>query len=82
MASITWSIKNQSANTILYLFNHYLKGNSLEIEPIDNIVSDKSLKRTRFDFGYVIPDYEKMVAELAAWMRQHKNLYPHYDIAD
>lgn len=74
--------KSISKHDLLSLFNHYLKGNSLEIEPVDNIVSDKSLKRTRFDFGYVIPDYEKMVAELAAWMRQHKNLYPHYDIAD
>ena len=66
---------------LLGLFNKYLRGNSLVIHPIDNkMTADKSLKRTRFDFDYRIPDYEQMVAELADWMRAHKFLYPHYDL--
>lgn len=67
---------------LLSLFNKYLRGNGIKIEPADNIQSDKSLKRTRFDFSYTIPDYEKMVSELAQWMRKHRELYPHYEIAD
>lgn len=65
---------------LLKLFNNYLRNDLLTIVPSDTLVSDKSLKRTRFDFGYVIPDYETMVAELAVWIRNHKELYPHYDL--
>lgn len=65
---------------LLELFNKYLKGNSIKINPIDGINANKSLKRTRYDFGYEIPDYEVMVCELAQWMKEHKSMYPHYDI--
>ena len=47
---------------------------------VGGIIADKSLKRTRFEFSYLIPDYEVMVAELADWMRAHKHLYPHYNL--
>lgn len=63
---------------LLRLFNHYLKGDSLKINPVDGICADKSLKRTKYDFSYLIPDYETMVAELAEWMKKHKEMYPHY----
>lgn len=65
---------------LLQLFNHYLRGDSVEIRSVEGINADKSLKRTRFDFGYVIPDYSVMVQELAEWIRQHKALYPHYGL--
>lgn len=65
---------------LLKLFNKYLKGDALTIVPVDKMAADKSLKRTNWDFDYRIPDYETMVAELAAWMRAHKALYPHYDL--
>lgn len=65
---------------LLELFNRYLRKDKVKIVPADNIVADKSLKRTHWDFAYKIPDYEKMVAELAEWMRAHRQLYPHYDL--
>lgn len=65
---------------LLDLFNRYLRKDKVKIVPADNIVADKSLKRTHWDFAYKIPDYEKMVAELAEWMRAHCQLYPHYDL--
>lgn len=65
---------------LLRLFNHYLRDDTVRINPIEGINADKSLKRTRFDFEYLIPDYEVMVAELATWMKQHKNMYPHYNL--
>ena len=34
----------------------------------------------KFDFDYLIPGYEVMVAELADWMRAHKDMYPHYQL--
>ena len=63
---------------LLQLFNHYLRNDSVKITPVEGVVADKSLKRTRYEFSYLIPDYEKMVAELAEWVNSHKELYSHY----
>jgi dTDP-4-dehydrorhamnose reductase len=65
---------------LLILFNHYLRGDSLKINPVEGVNADKSLKRTRFEFSYLIPDYETMVAELAEWIKKHKDMYPHYNL--
>ncbi len=65
---------------LLKLFNRHLRGNALEIIPVDGVTADKSLIRTNFEFDYQIPDYETMVSDLADWMRAHRSLYPHYDI--
>ena len=65
---------------LLRLFNKYFKNNALDIVPVDNMAADKSLKRTNWDLSVPVPDYEVMVAELAAWMKDHKQLYPHYDL--
>lgn len=65
---------------LLKLFNKHLRGNKLEINPVDGVTADKSLIRTNFEFNYKIPDYETMVSEMADWMRAHRSLYPHYDI--
>ena len=52
----------------------------MTIIPVDKMAADKSLKRTRWDFDYKIPDYETMVAELSEWIYAHKELYPHYKL--
>ncbi len=63
---------------LLKLFNKHLKKNALDIVPVDKMAADKSLKRTNWEFAIPIPNYEVMVAELAAWMKDHRQLYPHY----
>ncbi len=65
---------------LVKLFNRYLRNDKVVINPVDGICADKSLKRTRFEFSYLIPDYETMVAEMAVWIKTHKELYPHYNI--
>ncbi|MFA5005855.1 MAG: sugar nucleotide-binding protein [Candidatus Izemoplasmatales bacterium] len=65
---------------LLKLFNRYFKNNTVQIIPKDEIYIDKSLKRTKFEFDYLIPDYEVMVLELAEWMKNHTHLYPHYKL--
>lgn len=65
---------------LLGLFNKYLRGSELTIKPIDGVTADKSLIRTNFEFDYTIPDYETMVREMADWMKEHRSLYPHYNI--
>ena len=63
---------------LLKLFNKYLRGGRVQINPVEGVNADKSLKRTNWDFNYRIPDYEQMVAEMAEWIYKHKELYPHY----
>ncbi len=63
---------------LLKLFNQYIRNNAVNVIPVDKCAADKSLKRTRYEFNYRIPDYEQMVTEMADWMRGHKQLYPHY----
>lgn len=63
---------------LLKLFNHYLRNDEIEIHPVDGICADKSLKRINYEFDYRIPDYEEMVSDLAVWIGNHKDLYPHY----
>lgn len=65
---------------LLKLFNNYLRNNELIIEPFEGFVADKSLVRSRFEFDYLIPDYEKMVFELSQWLNNHSQLYPHYKL--
>lgn len=66
---------------MLVLFNKYLRRNEIEIVPEENFKIDKSLKRTNYElFGYKMPGYEQQIKELGEWMRNHKELYPHYDI--
>lgn len=62
------------------LFNKYMRNNSIIINPVDGINADKSLKRTKYDFDYLIPDYETMIKEMAEWIKRHKELYPHYHL--
>jgi dTDP-4-dehydrorhamnose reductase len=69
-----------SKHDLLMLFNHYFRGDSVRIRPVEGICADKSLKRTKYDFNYIIPDYETMIAELAEWVNLHRNLYPHYNL--
>jgi dTDP-4-dehydrorhamnose reductase len=71
---------NISKYDLLCLLNKYLRNDSIKINKVDGICADKSLKRTKFDFDYLIPDYEVMVSEMAEWVKAHKDLYPHYDL--
>lgn len=65
---------------LLKLFNN-IRLNPIEIIPEENFIADKSLVRTKYDgFDYKIPDYETMVFELGDWMKNHKELYPYYDL--
>lgn len=65
---------------LLRLFNHYFKNDTIKINPVEGVCADKSLKRTKYDFSYLIPDYEKMIYELSQWVDKHRDMYPHYFI--
>ncbi len=63
---------------LLCLFNAQLRREPVEIRPVDQMASDKSLLCTRTDVHLDIPGYSEMIRELAVWMREHRSLYPHY----
>lgn len=69
-----------SKHDLIELLNHHIRSDALTIIPSDTFVADKSLKRTRFEFGYTIPDYEIMIIELSKWIQDHKEMYPHYNL--
>jgi dTDP-4-dehydrorhamnose reductase len=65
---------------LISLFNQYFRNNEIVICRSDAPVVDKSLKNTRTDFTFVVPDYEVMVAEMKQWIVNHRSIYPHYVI--
>lgn len=66
---------------LLQLINQYIRKIPVDVMPVDTVKIDKSLVRTRFEgFDYQIPDYEIMIAEMGQWMREHSELYPHYQL--
>lgn len=65
---------------LLKLFNRYMRNDELKINAVEGVNADKSLKRTRYEFDYLIPDYETMISELATWMHVHRRIYPHYSL--
>ena len=71
---------NISKYELLKLFNHYLRNDEIKVNPVEGLVADKTLIRTNNSFDYQIPDYETMIREMAEWIRNHKELYPHYKI--
>ena len=77
---MTTIIHSISKYELCGLFNKYFRNGSIKINPVEGVNADKSLKRTNFDFTYLIPDYETMVRELAEWVYAHKDMYPHYNL--
>lgn len=72
--------ENISKYELLKLFNKHLRNSELIIKPVDGVVADKTLIRINDEFDYQIPDYDTMIREMAEWMRNHKELYPHYNL--
>jgi dTDP-4-dehydrorhamnose reductase len=57
-----------SKYTLLKLIQEIFRKNDVEIIPDTEIILDRSIKRTRADFQYLIPSYQEMLFELREWM--------------
>jgi len=53
-------------------------GRSIEIEPSDVPRIDKRLVPFLGGLDFAVKDYEEQVRNMAAWIREHSTLYPHY----
>lgn len=71
---------NISKYSLLKLFNHYVRNDEVDIQPFDGYSADKTLIRTNYEFTEKVPDYDIMVSEMAQWIREHNELYPHYNL--
>lgn len=65
---------------LLRLFDRELRDGKVEIVPDGNVQLDKTLVRTNYGCSFRPGGYAEQVAEMAEWMRAHKDLYPHYEI--
>lgn len=74
-------VNNETINKyeLVSLFNKY-SNKGLKINKVDGIIHDKSLYRTRNDFNFVVPTYEKQIQEMFEWINKHKNLYRNYNV--
>lgn len=75
-------VNNESINKfdLCSLFNKYFRAGEVEINPDDKLQLDKSLYHRRNDFSYVVPSYEQQIKDMYEWVREHKELYPHYKV--
>ncbi len=62
---------------LLEIFNHVWRGGKININPLADPVSDKSLRNTRNDFKYAVPGYREMCESLKEWTTTHQTCYPH-----
>lgn len=62
--------KKISKYDLLKLFSKYMN-KDIEIEKYEDYFSDKSLIRTKEDFNYKVPEYEKMIEELNEWIKMN-----------
>lgn len=65
---------------LLCLVKRYMRTDNIRIVKSDKIVIDKSLMRSDCVSDFDIPDYETMIIELAKWTKNHRTLYPQYDL--
>lgn len=63
---------------LLCLFNHEMHRDAVKVVSCGTFSCDKTLARTALPGGYRPASYAKQIADLAAWMRVHRELYPHY----
>lgn len=75
-------VNNESINKfdLLELFNIHFRAGEVRITPNDKLQLDKSLRRKREDFSFVVPSYEQQVKEMREWVDVHPSLYPHYNV--
>lgn len=75
-------VNNESINKydLLGLFNKHFRTGEVKINPNDKLQLDKSLRRKREDFSFVVPSYEQQVKEMREWVDAHQSLYPHYNL--
>ena len=69
---------NISKYELLLAMKRVFKKDRIEVAPVDEPVSDKTLINTRKDLPAIDPDYEAMLEQMKTWMLENPGLYRHY----
>lgn len=64
--------------SLLELIRHSFERDDLLINRVEGLTVNKSLLCTRTDFNFTVRDYPYQVDNMRRWVKQHRNLYPHY----
>ncbi|MHB8336522.1 MAG: dTDP-4-dehydrorhamnose reductase family protein [Ignavibacteriaceae bacterium] len=65
---------------LLSLIKEIWQRNGVKINMIIGKNVDKSLRNTRDDFNFTVPNYKEMLIKLRTFMMSNKELYPHYNL--
>jgi dTDP-4-dehydrorhamnose reductase len=71
--------KKISKYHLLEIMNNEFK-KQVTLIPDDKYKIDKSLLNTRKDFSFQIKNYDEMIKEMKIWIKNHEDIYRHYDI--
>ncbi len=71
---------NISKYKLLLLFNRHCRNGKIRVVESNKVQLDKSLVRTNFSCSFRPSSYDVQVAEMADWIKNHIELYPHYEI--
>ncbi len=69
---------NISKYELLLAMKRVFEKDRVEIVPVDEPASDKTLINTRRDLPAIDADYEAMLARMKGWMLENPGLYGHY----
>lgn len=64
---------------LLELFKKHTN-KKISIEAVEGRVTDKSFINTREEAGIPIPNYDEMISDMVAFMKQHPDLYSQYSL--
>lgn len=70
---------NISKYELVKLIADIFDRSDITIKPNDSVIQDKTLINTRTDFDFTVQTYKEMLTQMKKWIKQHHNLYPHYE---
>lgn len=70
--------KNINKFELVNLLKSTFNRDDITINKYENTIVDKSLIMTKKGFNYQFPNYDEMLNEMKQWIKENKNLYPHY----
>lgn len=72
--------KSISKFELLRLFNEFLKNGEVDVRDVGGPGIDRRLEPSDSPLCVGIGDYREQMSDLAAWMRAHSEIYPHYKL--
>lgn len=72
------SAKPISKHDLLVLIKDVFRRDMVQINGVEGLSSNKSLRNSRSDFVFTVNSYPDQIINMYKWVQQHAELYPHY----